>query len=160
MKNYLYIFIVSILFSCGQISNKEINYDYPIENPKTSITKEEILDNPKATHYLGLMKSKNYSISMNAPCGDALGDKTTKRRECITLKEDISKHDAIIHFKFKAACCQEFMGDYSINNNVLTFTLEQVNDVACSCICWYHYELKINELDFEIKKTKFDFINR
>lgn len=135
-----------------------MNYDYPTENKDTKIA-EEIIANSKATYYLDKMKSKNYSIYMNAPCRDALEEKKYKRRECVILKKEITEKEAIIHFKFKAACCQEFLGDYKIKNNELIFKIDKVNDVVCSCICWYHYELKINELDTEIKKIKFDFID-
>lgn len=159
IRNILVALLVLIFFNCNHSLEKVNHPDTDgLGNVEPELI-EETLINPKAKYYLNLMQTKNYSISMNAPCEDALSDNTVKRNECLILKETYENNTATINFKFKAACCQEFMGDYIIKNNKIIFNMEQVNDIVCGCICWYHYELKINNLNNKVNKIDLNFID-
>ena len=69
-------------------------------------------------------------------------------------KQIISNSNIKVDFKFKAGCCQEFGGDYTISNDTLNFIYEQVNDDLCGCLCWYKYKLQINEPKTQVKAIK------
>lgn len=146
-KIYLTIFLLtSILnYSC-QDSSTSINN----ETPKQTKTEELNIDldstSIKREYYLSQMKQKNYRLQKHGHCGDALEDNLHKSFTAYvdsTIQVDESKN---IFFKFKDVCCQEYLGDYQINNDTLKFVFEQVNEEACDCICWYHYKLTINDL--------------
>lgn len=100
----------------------------------------------RVSYYQTKMKEKNFSFISNGPCDDALGDTLHHRSVPYIVAKDFNDSKATIEFKFKDACCQEFMGDYIITNGTLKFVLEQVNDETCSCICWYRYKLVINNI--------------
>lgn len=95
--------------------------------------------------YLKSMVKKNFSLKNNGACDDALMDTLHERSKAYIESKTLTDSNLIVSFKFKEACCQEFLGDYEITNDTLVFQYEQVNDEVCSCMCWYRYKLTINE---------------
>jgi len=137
MKIYLHIFIICILFSCNEKENSQNNKKAITENNK--LTKRE--------YYQSKMNTKNFSMTQNGPCNDALEDTLHERYIAYIESKNISDSKTIIEFKFKDACCQEFLGDYLVINDTLKFKFEQVNEEMCSCICWYRYKLELNNIN-------------
>jgi hypothetical protein len=107
--------------------------------------KQEIQPETKVEIYYQKMKEKNFQLVSNGPCEDALQDTTHERNKVYVTSEIRTDSSAIIAFEFIESCCQSFLGDYTIYNDTLTFSFEQVNDEVCSCLCWYRYKLFINE---------------
>lgn len=108
----------------------------------------------KKEFYLSKMQEKKFLLENNGPCDDALDDTKHKRSFVYFDSKILSDTNAIIEFKFIDACCQEFLGDYSIANDTLKFKFEQVNNIVCSCLCWYKYKLTINETKQSYKYIK------
>lgn len=110
----------------------------------------------KKEFYLSKMKEKNFRLDINGPCDDALDD--TMHERSIAYFDPITPTDtnAIIEFKFKEACCQEFLGDYSIENDSFIFKFEKVNEEVCTCMCWYRYKLTVNEPKSNYKGIKIE----
>ena len=128
MKNHFLQFVLFLLVCASCADSVDVdNTDQEIESSK------------KAFYELQ-MKEKGFSLEINGACDDALED-TLHERAIAYLDSDTER---IVEFKFKEACCQEYLGDYEIKNDSLTFTLEQVNEEVCSCICWYRYKLNLN----------------
>lgn len=121
---------------------------------KNKVTKKNELT--KKEFYLVKMKEKNFQLEINGPCNDALDDTIHKRSIVYFDSKVITDTNLIVEFKFINACCQEFLGDYSIVNDTLIYKFEQVNDVVCSCLCWYRYKLTINEPNRSYKEIKFE----
>jgi len=132
MKTLLLMIVISLLYSCisDDKHNGEIN--------KSS-------DPSKKEAYLKKMEEKNFSLKNNGACDDALMDSLHERSKAYIESKTLTDSNLIVSFKFKEACCQEFLGDYEITNDTLVFQYEQVNDEVCSCMCWYRYKLTINE---------------
>ena len=99
----------------------------------------------KKEFYQEQMSQKNFQQEMNGPCVDALEDTIHERSVAYVESETITDTKAVVKFKFISSCCQEFLGNYTIKDKVLTFKYERVNDVLCSCLCMYQYTLTINE---------------
>ena len=108
----------------------------------------------KRKFYEAKMKEKNFKLELTGDCDDALSDTLHERNVAYIVNKEISDSLVIIDFKFKEACCQEYLGDYSISNDTLIFKYEQVNEGVCACICWYKYSLLINHPKFKIKNIK------
>lgn len=115
------------------------------ETEERSEDKKPIPDTSSKAYYQRRMKEKNFDLSLNGPCDDALRDTMHERGVAYIDNETRTDSNVVIEFKFIDACCQDFLGDYSIRNDTLTFLYEQVNEIACSCVCWYRYKLTINE---------------
>lgn len=125
-------------------SNKQRGNNYN----NSELTKKEF--------YLSKMKEKNFQLENNGPCDDALKDSIHDRSVVYFDSKTLTETKVIIEFKFIHACCQEFLGDYSIENDTLKFKFEQVNDEMCSCLCWYRYKLTINESKENYKKIRIE----
>lgn len=137
----LSILILCIIYSCANNSNS-VKKNKKIEQ---LITKEDSLK----FKYKNIMKKKEFSLVLAKPCEDALTDTIYKDYECVV---DLVKHsnDSLnVNSFFKAACCQEFMGDYQLMDSILYFTLENVNDEVCTCICWYKYSVKFKNVCYK-----------
>ncbi len=122
--------IIVALFSC-----QDSSYKRKVESPQVE----------KKEFYQSKMIEKNFSLISNGPCDDALDDTLHERSIVYIDSKIMNDSSATIDFKFKDACCQEFLGDFEISKDSLIFELEQVNDVVCACICWYRYKLVINK---------------
>lgn len=133
MKRIIFSFIIGLfILSC---SNKQGHNNN--DRNTSEVTKKEF--------YFSQMKEKNFQLKNNGPCDDALRDSILERSIAYIDSQTLSDTNAIIEFKFIEACCQEFLGDYTIENDTIKFKFEQVNDEVCSCLCWYRYKLNINE---------------
>lgn len=108
----------------------------------------------KNEFYLNKMKEKKFLLEKNGPCEDLLEDNNYKLYSVYFDSKTFSDTNAIVEFKFAAACCQEFLGDYLIENDTLKFKFEQVNDELCGCLCWYKFKLTINEPKIKYKDIK------
>ncbi|GGH74178.1 hypothetical protein GCM10011318_19880 [Phaeocystidibacter marisrubri] len=106
------------------------------------------------------MLEKNFQFEKNGPCDDALEDTLHERSVVYFESRTFSDSSAIIEFKFIDACCQEFLGDYSIVNDTLIFNYEQVNDEVCSCLCWYKYKLTIHEPSEKYREVRIKTYNQ
>lgn len=95
--------------------------------------------------YQNQMLMKNFQIENNGPCEDATQDTIHERSFAYIESTWSSESNTIVKFKFIESCCQEFLGDYTIENDTLLFEFQNVNDKYCSCLCWYKYKLTINE---------------
>lgn len=100
----------------------------------------------KKAYYESQMVENDFVLKLNGECDDALEDTLHKRSIAYIDSSFYDKSTAKIEFKFKDACCQEFLGNYNIKKDTLIFEMEQVNDIVCSCICWYRYKLEINNI--------------
>lgn len=139
-KFVIYVLFLSFVFSCVEGGNQQ------------EVKKELIKDDFISLYdkYLRIMKEKEFSLEINGPCDDALEDE--EHQSAIGYVETINTSDSslVIEFKFKNACCQEFLGDYVCMNDTLFFEYEQINDVMCSCMCWYRYKLILNNFKEKI----------
>ena len=142
-KIILSIIVVLVVTSCASKGGESNN-----DNNKSELTRKEF--------YLSKMKEKNFQLENNGPCDDALEDTIHERSIAYFDSKTLTDTNAIIEFKFIDACCQEFLGDYSIENDTLKFKFEQVNDEVCSCLCWYRYKLTINESKKNYKGIKIE----
>ena len=140
----LSLIIGLIITSCTSRNEGDNNTD----TNSTGSTKKEL--------YLSKMKEKNFLLEINGPCDDALEDTIHERSIAYFDSKTLTDTNAIIEFKFIDACCQEFLGDYSIEDDTLKFKFEQVNDEMCSCLCWYRYKLTINEPRKNYKEIKIE----
>ena len=140
----LSLIIGLIITSCTSRNEGDNNTD----TNSTGLTKKEL--------YLSKMKEKNFLLEINGPCDDALEDTIHERSIAYFDSKTLTDTNAIIEFKFIDACCQEFLGDYSIEDDTLKFKFEQVNDEMCSCLCWYRYKLTINEPKKNYKEIKIE----
>ena len=140
----LSLIIGLIITSCTSRNEGDNNTD----TNSTGSTKKEL--------YLSKMKEKNFLLEINGPCDDALEDTIHERSIAYFDSKTLTDTNAIIEFKFIDACCQEFLGDYSIEDDTLKFMFEQVNDEMCSCLCWYRYKLTINEPRKNYKEIKIE----
>jgi hypothetical protein len=143
MNRLLLTLIIGLIVMCCN-NNKQGDNDTDSDNSEL-IKKES---------YLNKMKEKNFQLEINGPCDDALEDTIHERSVVYIDSKTLNNKNAIIEFKFIEACCMEFLGDYSIENDTLKFKLEQVNNLVCSCLCWYRYKLTVNE-----PKEKYKAIN-
>lgn len=107
--------------------------------------------NAKEAFYTFEMKKLNFQYELNGPCDDALMDTLYKRNTAVIESIKKTKDQAVVEYKFKEACCQGFMGTYSIINDSLIYEYEVVGDDACSCMCWYRYKLTFNEPESNYK---------
>lgn len=119
-------------------------------------TNTDTIELTKREFYLNKMKEKNFQLEINGPCDDALEDTIHERSIAYFDSKNVTEKYVIIEFKFIDACCQEFLGDYSIENDTLKFKFEQVNDEICTCLCWYRYKLTINEPNRNYKDIKIE----
>ena len=144
MKALTLTFVIgAVILSC---TNSKQGDQYVDEDIDDHVTKAVGINEPtRRDFYLNRMKEKNFQIEINGPCDDALEDTIHERSIAYFDSKIVTDTSAIVEFKFIDACCQEFLGDYSIERDTLKFTFEKVNDVACSCLCWYRYKLTINE---------------
>lgn len=133
MKNFI-LHIALFCFACTSCSESSVqeNESYELEKDQT-----------KKAYYESQMKHKGFSLELNGDCDDALEDTLHERRLAYVDTQIVEKSGRVVEFRFKEACCQEFLGDYTVNNDTLKFELEQVNDGMCSCICWYRYKLDL-----------------
>ena len=104
--------------------------------------------------YQKLMLEKKFSFKELKSCDDALTDTIHDRYQCYVESEERTDSTLTINFKFKDACCQSFLGDYHVSNDTLYFEFEQVNDVVCSCVCFYHYGLQLSSINQDIEYTQ------
>lgn len=144
MNQIILSIIVGLIVTSCTNKGGETNND----NNKSELTRKEF--------YLSKMKEKNFQFENNGPCDDALEDTIHERSIAYFDSKTLTDTNAIIEFKFIDACCQEFLGDYSIENDTLKFKFEQVNDEVCSCLCWYRYKLTINESKKNYKGIKIE----
>lgn len=110
---------------------------------------EDIYDDTvseKKSYYQTIMHKKTFSLEKNGPCDDALDDTLHKRYIAYIDSTITTSSKTEIEFRFKDACCQEFLGDYNIKEDTLLFEFEHVNNEVCSCICWYRYKLVIRNI--------------
>lgn len=140
----LSIIVGLLVSSCSNNKSEKRNTD----NDNSELTRKEF--------YLNKMKEKNFQLEINGPCDDALEDTIHDRSVAYFDSKTLTDKNATIEFKFIDACCQEFLGDYSIENDTLIFKFEQVNDEMCSCLCWYRYKLTINEPKENYKGIKIE----
>lgn len=142
MKNHtLQVFLICLLCaSCNELVSGDV-----LQN-ENDLTKKE--------HYNRQMKDKGFSLQINGDCDDALEDTLHERSVVYMDTQTVSSTSKIIDFKYKEACCQEYLGDYQINNDTLTFELENVNDAVCSCICWYRYRLDLTNIQENYSEIK------
>lgn len=112
------------------------------KNNNTNVNKSELTIKE---FYQSKMDEKNFQLENNGPCDNASDDSVHIRSFAYFDTKKYTKSTAVAEFKFLDACCQEFLGDYQIKNDTLTFYFEKVNDKFCSCQCWYRYKLTINE---------------
>ncbi len=105
----------------------------------------------KRGYYLSKMRKKDFSLIINGPCDDAIEDTLHESYIGYVDSSFVTDNNATFYFKIKAACCQEFLGDYNVKNDTLKFEFEQVNNEVCSCLCWYKYKLSINNIDQKFK---------
>lgn len=138
-------FIIGLIIS-SCTNNKKV--DKNKNSIKKALTKKEF--------YLSKMKEKNFKLDINGPCDDALDDTIHERSIVYFDSKTLTDTNAIIKFKFIEACCQEFLGDYSIKNDSFIFKFENVNDEVCTCLCWYRYKLTINEPKRNYKGIKIE----
>ena len=110
----------------------------------------------KKEFYQRIMKEKNFRLEINGPCDDAFEDTLHKESVAYIDSKTITDKGLVVEFKFIEACCQEFSGDYSIQNDTLYFNFEQVNDEVCSCLCWYRYKLTIKESGRKFQDIKIE----
>jgi len=154
-KNTLIILIAILITSCNETNNTsgKDEKDVKIETSEEwiEVDNEEII-----SEYKNVMKEKDFSFERIGRCDDALEDTLHRRNQVYIEKEEISDSLIIVDFKFKDACCQVFLGDYSLLNNKIIFEFEQVNNEMCACICWYHHRLKLrnhnNLKEIEVKR--------
>lgn len=134
------IVVLGLLLASCSNEEKTIHSIEKIEN--SNVIKNKI---PKREFYQDKMKEKNFLLETNGRCDDALEDTIHNRKQVYI--EEINRTDlkSVVAFKFIDACCQEFLGDYSINQDTLKFKFESITEEVCSCICWYRYKLTINE---------------
>ena len=87
------------------------------------------------------MSEKGIKLVINGPCDDALEDTLHTRSKVYidTLKID---ENIIASFKFKAACCQDYLADYEIVEDTMIISLGLISEEVCSCICWYKYRFE------------------
>lgn len=113
--------------------------------PEKSTDEKENSEISKQEFYQIKMTEKNFQFEINGPCDDALEDTIHERSVAYFDSKTLTDSNAVIEFKFKDACCQVFLGNYTIENDTLIFRFEQINEEVCSCLCWYRYKLTINE---------------
>lgn len=102
------------------------------------------------------MKEKNFQLENNGPNNDAFDDTLHKYDMAYFESKSFTDTSAFIAFKFKSGCCQEFLGNYVIENDTLIFKMEQVNTEACKCLFWNNYKLTINEPKSKYKDIKIE----
>jgi hypothetical protein len=146
MKNIILIVLIFLIASCFNNEQKQKNIS---NSKKATLTKEEF--------YLSKMKEKNFQLTVKGACEDALDDTTHKLKIVYYESKIFTDSNLIVEFKFKDACCQKFLGDYTIDDKIVKFRLEQINNEMCDCLCWYRYNLTINKvnhnyIDVEIEK--------
>lgn len=128
-KTLIFILALLVIISCSGNNKNNIK--------QLKVSKKEF--------YQEQMRQKNFQLEMNGPCVDALEDTIHKRSIAYIESETITDTKAVVKFKFISSCCQEFLGNYTIKDKVLTFKYERVNDELCACLCMYQYTLTINE---------------
>ena len=99
----------------------------------------------KRHRYERLMQEKGIELVANGPCAELVDDTLSEQHQVRIAHQLLTDTLVRVEFRVLEACCQEFLGDYTITNSVLEFTYEQVNDEACSCLCWYHYTLAVRQ---------------
>lgn len=102
-------------------------YMLEIENNQNTLTKA--------------MSEKGIKLIKNGPCDDALED-TLYTRSKVYIDTLEIKENIIVSFKFKEACCQNYLADYKIAGDTMIVSLGLVSEVVCSCICWYRYRFE------------------
>jgi len=143
-SNRILILFFGFIFSSCINNSEEVNH----HNLKSfSFNKREF--------FLNKMKEKNFELEKNGPCDDALIDVIDLRDSTYVESLHLNDTIGIVEFKFIESCCKEFLGDYSIKNDTLKFKLVQVNDIVCSCLCWFRYKLTIRESNDKIKGVVF-----
>ena len=160
MKTRIFIIIVvlSIVYGCKQNTKPQQIEENKVEEKEQSYPKKDTIVDKRA-YYQTKMKEKNISFSIYEPCDEnAIYDTIHERGVAYIESKKINGSHATIKFKFKDACCQEFLGDYKVENDTLKFEFEQVNEEMCACICWYRYKLEIDNVkenfsEIEIKQT-------
>lgn len=142
-RTIILILALIVVVSCNK-KQEESNND----SKAPALTKKEF--------YLSKMKEKNFHLEMSGPCDDALEDTIHERSVAYFDSKTQTDSNLIVEFKFKDTCCQEYLGDYSIEDDTLQFKYEQVNNEACDCLCWYRYKLTINEPNKNYKEIKIE----
>jgi hypothetical protein len=92
------------------------------------------------------VKIEKISFNRVGKCEDALmdvGNGSYKRDSTYVLSQKVFKDSVNVIFRFIDACCQEFKGTYSVKQDSAYFLYEPSNDIMCSCLCWYKYQLNI-----------------
>lgn len=95
------------------------------------------------------MAEKGIKLVKNGICDDALDDTLHKMSkvyiDTLTINESV-----IASFKFKEACCQDYLADYEIVGDTMIVSLGLVSNDICACICWYRYryETKSNNVKY------------
>lgn len=99
------------------------------------------------------MSEKGIKLIKDGRCDDALEDTLHTRSKVYidTLKID---EKIIASFKFKEACCQDYLADYDIVGDTMIVSLGLVSEEVCSCICWYRYRLETKSKN--VKHIKFN----
>lgn len=121
-------------------------------------TRTEILQEEKEKlealndYYKSVMKTKQFSLIKDNDCEDALVDTIYYDGEAIIEKQIKTDSTLTINFKFKETCCEEFLGDYKLEDGILIFEFEQTNDEFCFCKCWYRYTLTLNNFHHNINQ--------
>ena len=130
------LLIIAKLIGCQDASNNK-NNEPPTEEEKEITIKE---------YYESKMVEKDFTLTINGPCDDALEDTIHEWYMAYIDLTEISDSSTIVEFKFIHSCCQDFLGDYKILNDTLVFEFEQVDGVCCDCVCWYRYKLVLNNV--------------
>jgi len=142
--------ILSIIIGLSVLSCTDKKEQNNNDTTKSELTKKEF--------YLNRMKERNFQFEIREPCEDALIDTVHARYTAYFDSKHFTETTAVAEFKFIEACCQEFLGDYAIKSDTIIFKYEQVNDEACSCLCWYKYKLTINKLKEKYSNIKVERI--
>ena len=87
------------------------------------------------------MSEKGIKLVINGPCDDALGD-TLHARSKVYIDSVEIKENIIASFKFKEACCQDYLADYELVGDTMIVSLGLVSEEVCECICWYNYRFE------------------
>ena len=144
MKRIFHILLLTAIFtSCNSSSkdesqNNEPSYDYLFDQIEKQTEQ-------KREKYLKVMKEKNISFEQYGDCKDALDDTIHEYQTPYINSSEIKDSSLFVDFKFINPCCQDFFGNYKIENDTLIFRFEAVG-TACDCYCWYQHKLSIEHI--------------
>lgn len=146
MIRIAFIFIaLIILSSCHQkskdetVQNDEPSYDYLFDQIEKQTEQ-------KKQDYISTMQEKSIAFEQYGDCDDALEDTIHHHQTPYINSSEIKDSSLFVDFKFIDSCCQDFFGNFKIENDTLVFKFEAVGTTACDCYCWYQYNLRIKNI--------------